>query len=161
MSACDVIGDGMLHRLARHSLGVTSGAYWVGGFPVGTSRRTMRAPQFDPISLWSNFTLSFQCEALLARSVAKSAVFGVSRIMMGACCRAPAISVYLDRVRLADASFFSSNCATSSLARPTHLSLHSSSTSPSYSFTSLAFFHPSTSPAMPPADNGKKYIWLR
>ena len=106
---------GALHRLARHSLGVTSGAYWVGGFPVGTSRRTMRALQFDRISLWSNFTLSFQCEALLAKSVAKVTVFGGSRIMMGARCRAPAIPVYLDRVRIADASFSPSHCTTRSL----------------------------------------------
>ena len=116
----------------------------------------MRAPQFDRITLWSNFALSFQCEALLARSIAKLTVFRGLRVMMGARCRAPAIPVYLDRVRIADASFSSSNCTTRSLARSTHLSLHSSSTSSSYSSTSLAFFHPSTSPAMPPADNGNK-----
>ena len=117
----------------------------------------MRASQFEGITLWSIFTLFFQCEALLARSVAKLTVFGVSRIMMGACCRAPAIPVYLDRVRIADAGFSPSNCVTRSLARPTHLSLPSSSTSSSYSSTSLAFFHPSTSSTMPPAENGNKH----
>ena len=28
-------------------------------------RRTMRAPQFDRITLWSNFTLFFECEVPL------------------------------------------------------------------------------------------------